>query len=124
MAYEGPQPFKFTGITGAAVSQYRFLTVDGSARAIHATAEGDNIYGVSQDAAGTAADKVIEIAGPGCITKITAGAALAIGAKVVPGAAGKAVAAGAAGTEYWGYLLEASSADLDIVTLMFVPGTV
>lgn len=124
MAFEGPQPFKFSRNAGAAVLAYRFLTNDASARAIHATAEGNNIVGVSQDDTADAVGKPVEVAGPPAITKITAGAALAIGDKVVPGTAGKAVAAGAAGTEYWGYLLEASAADLDVVTLMLVPGTV
>jgi hypothetical protein len=122
MAYEAPAPFRYSGIAGGTVAAYRFLQDDGSGRVIHATGEGQNIAGVSQ-MAGTL-DTAIEVWGPPCVVKITASGALAAGTKVVPTVDGKAAAAGAAGTEYWGWLLEASTGDNQLVTLMFIPGTV
>jgi hypothetical protein len=115
MATEGSSPFKITKQSGAAVLQYRFCKYDAAGKVIHATLAVDAPAGVSQDDTATAADMPVELAGAPALTKITAGAALAAGAKVIPGTAGKAIAAGVAGTNAWGVLTEASGADGDIV---------
>ncbi|MEM7820242.1 MAG: DUF2190 family protein [Candidatus Aenigmatarchaeota archaeon] len=124
MAFEAPFSLKYSlpAKVDLSAKQYTFLKVVAGPKVDTATASGDAVAGVLQNK--PAAGHPAEIAAPPCITKIVAGAALLAGAKVIPGVGGKAVAAGAAGTPYWGILLEASSDDGDIVTMLHVIGVV
>ncbi len=116
MAYEGPQPFKFSLDAGAAVSKFRFLTLDASGNAIHATAHNDVPVGVSQDPA-SGAGKPVSVAGFPAVTKVTAGAAIALGAPLAPGTDGKAVTA-TTGQRVWGIALEAATAADQVITVL------
>lgn len=75
--------------TGAAVSQFRFVQLDGSSKVIHTTGGGDVPYGVTQYSA-DAADKCINVIVGGRV-KIKLGGTVTKGDFLMPAADGKGV---------------------------------
>ena len=117
MAFEGPQPFKFSMEVASAVSKFRFLTLAAGGRVAHATAHGDVPVGVSQDGGATAAGKAVSIAGFPCVTKIESGAAFPAGANLAPDSQGRAVVA-TSGQRVWAVALEAATGAGQYVTVL------
>lgn len=123
MAYENyagisPLPFK----AGAAIGQYRAVKQGAAAHEVIATtAFTDIVMGVAQVSAAAAEDQVpVQIGG---VAKMVAGAAIALGAQVMPQAsgAGKVITAAGATAVSCGVALEAAAADGDIISVRLIP---
>ena len=99
---------------GAAVGQYR-LVQNSSGDAIVTTAASDLPIGCSQaDAADSGEDFPMTLSG--CRVKLTASAAIAKHAQIMPAAAGKiATFVSSTGNYLVGYALEAAAADGDVI---------
>jgi hypothetical protein len=123
MAYENyagisPLPFQ----AGAAIGQYRAVKQGTTAHQVIATtAITDVVMGVAQISAAAAEDQVpVQIGG---VAKMVAGAAIALGAQVMPQAsgAGKVITAAGATAVSCGVALEAAAADGDIIPVRLIP---
>jgi hypothetical protein len=120
MAYENIHSSKSIKATASLVaSQYCFVTLDANGQIILLTSGGatGNAVGVLQDKPG-AGDPGF-VCGPGDITKVQCGGAIAAGAKVMSNTTGQAVTATAAGP-YLGWAL-AAGASGGITDILFQP---
>lgn len=116
MAFESIQ-FTVPGILAGAsltASQFCFVQLDTSAKAVLPPASGGSAVGVLQDT--PAADQPCLIAG-GTVSKVVAGASnVTAGSKVTCDTSGRAITA-AAGTTILGVALEASAATGDLISI-------
>lgn len=103
-----PQTFK----AGAAITANRLLKLTAENTVEHATAITDDIIGVSTKTVASG-EYVDVLTTPGAKHKVTAGAAIAVGAQVMPQAAGAGKCATAAGAtaKSVGIALTAAAAD-------------
>jgi hypothetical protein len=105
-------------LSGAAVGQYRLVTVSAANTGIVTTAITDAPIGVSMTSA-AAAGELVPLQTMG-IAKIVASAAVAIGAQVMPTAAGAGKCATAAGAtaKSIGIAMSAAGADGDVIEVL------
>lgn len=103
-------------LAGAAVSPYRLLKLD-SGKVVHTTAKTETVFGIS-DVSGADAVDVPCYVQPHGHTKATAGAAIVVGAQLMPAADGKVITHDASATaKFVGYALTAAAADGDILEI-------
>lgn len=104
-------------ISAAALTVYRFGILNGSAKLAHVGTAGlraDCIIAESVGAADLAVAGVVE----GCIAKVEAGAAIALGANISSNASGQAITA-TTGHNIMGKALEAASGANSVISILF-----
>jgi hypothetical protein len=93
--------------------QYRAVVVDSTGRVARNTANGGSVYGVLQNDPGLNQAATVMIDG---MTKMRAGAAVAVGAKVMSDTAGRAITA-TTGLQVLGTALVAAAAEGEIISV-------
>ncbi len=126
MAYEQAL-LDVTAKAGSAVGKYYFCELSSSVegQVDECNAATDKAYGVTQNLASASGESIdVRVSG---ITKVVAGAAIALNDYVGPDASGKAVTKSVPGQRARGIALESAGADGDIITILLldvlVPGT-
>ena len=112
-------PFRAAG----AIGQWRFVKLTASDVATFANAATDTILGITQTAA-VAVNDPVDMAGPGEVSFVEAGAAFGAGVRLTCDALGRAVAAApAAGINngVGAYSMQSAAAIGDIVRVIVVP---
>lgn len=117
MNFAGSKPLSFKA--AGAILANRLLKLTAENTVDLATAITDNIIGVSLNAA-AAGEYVDVLTTPGAKAKVTASAAIAVGAQVMPaaGAAGKCATAAGATAKSCGIALTAAAADGEVIEVL------
>lgn len=118
----GAHEMTFNAAGDLSAKQYHFCKMTADYTVGAAGAAAADVIGVIQDNNANAAGKAVAVRSiTEKSTRIVCGAAIAVGTRVTPNAAGRAVAA-TTGQPFYGILAEASGADGDIIEMQFALG--
>ena len=120
MSFEAMQSLTMTA--GAVINQYRYMKMTSAGEVIQAAAAGDDVIGVSLEAAAAQLDVLAMAMVNGAITKIEAGAAIDVSGAAKPltsDSVGRAIAA-TSPDQFHGYALESAGAAGEIIKCLLV----
>lgn len=120
MVFESVRPISLNA-SSAAILIARFVIINSSGEAIHASASNLDIDGVSLEAVDVNSDGLAFPAGAqdGCKLEVEAGAAVSVGDLVMSDTVGRAITAATSGNKKNGRALTAATAAGEVITILF-----